>query len=288
MNESPSITIVTISYNQAGFLERAIQSVLDQDYPRLEYIIMDGGSTDGSVDIIRKYEHRLACWQSGKDGGAAAALNGGFRRGTGEIHGYLNSDDRLTPGTLALVADHFAQNPASDIAYGDIRYIDAEDHPTTYPGNHVQVFKTVRFNAAQFAYGAMVVPQQGSFCRRRVFECVGGFVEANTTCWDGEFFVDAVIAGFRFTHIPRIVGEFRMHPGSLSTSGRFRDRLLRQDSPRIEAKWKEAGFPPSRLRRGFYRGIVSMQRLKRYMLEAGRNGTPHKVPASNGAFGARP
>jgi glycosyltransferase involved in cell wall biosynthesis len=276
MSEWPSITMVTISFNQGGFLERAIRSVLDQGYPRLEYIVMDGGSTDGSPEVIRKYADRLAYWQSARDGGAAAALNAGFRRSSGELLGYINSDDEIAPGTLRLMADHFMSHPDCDVAYGDIRYIDAEGRPTTYPGNHVQVFKTVPFNRAYYAYGALVVPQQGSFCRRGVFERVGGFVESNTTCWDGEFFVDAALAGCRFDFLPRVVGDFRMHPRSLSTSGRYRERLMREDEPRIRAKWTSAGFPPSSLRRGLYRGIVSLQRLKRYIFESGRNGAPRK------------
>ena len=107
----PKITVVTPSYNQGKYLEQTILSVLSQNYPNLEYIIMDGGSTDNSVEIIKKYEKHLTYWQSKPDGGQAAAINEGFKRASGEIYCWLNSDDRFTEDTLNVVAEYFNNNP---------------------------------------------------------------------------------------------------------------------------------------------------------------------------------
>src|SRR6266849_8649816 len=116
----PRLSIVTPSYNQGGYLGQTIESVLSQDYPDLEYIVLDGGSRDGSVEIIRKVEPRLAYWRSSPDGGQTAALREGFERATGEVLGWLNSDDWLEPGALRTVGESFAAHPEVDIVHGDL------------------------------------------------------------------------------------------------------------------------------------------------------------------------
>ncbi|GAI25881.1 unnamed protein product, partial [marine sediment metagenome] len=124
MSELPTVSIVTPSYNQAQFLEATMCSVLGQDYPRIEYTICDGGSTDGSVDIMRRHADRLAWWCSEEDKGQADAINKGFERSHGEILAWLNSDDLYIPGALSFVAEYFAAYPEVDVIYGDIDRID--------------------------------------------------------------------------------------------------------------------------------------------------------------------
>src|SRR6059058_4804431 len=123
----PLISIVTPSFNQGRFLERTIRSVLDQHYPKLEYIIKDGGSLDETVDILKRYKSSLTFCESAKDRSQAHALNLGFRHASGEIMAYLNSDDMLLPGALAYVAAYFAEHPEVDVVYGHRVIVDAAD-----------------------------------------------------------------------------------------------------------------------------------------------------------------
>ena len=114
----PKITVVTPSFNQGEFLERTILSIINQDYPNLEYIVCDGGSTDQSVSIIKKYEKYITWWCSEKDKGQTDAINKGFKRATGDVVGWINSDDVLLPGALWTVADFYANHPDTDFANG--------------------------------------------------------------------------------------------------------------------------------------------------------------------------
>ncbi|MCX5713945.1 MAG: glycosyltransferase family 2 protein [Candidatus Omnitrophica bacterium] len=128
-NHYPKISVVTPSLNQADTLEKTIVSVLGQDYPNLEYIIMDGGSTDGSVEIIRKYEKSLAFWQSKTDGGQVQALNAGFKRSTGQICAWLNADDFYRDGALKEAAGQFIRFPFVDLIFGDALYLNEDSIP---------------------------------------------------------------------------------------------------------------------------------------------------------------
>jgi len=162
----PFISIITPSFNQAKFIERTIQSVLGQDYPRIEYIIVDGGSTDGSVNVIQKYAGRLAWWVSEPDKGQTDAINKGFSRATGDILAWINSDDTYNPGAISQAVKYLVENPEVGLVYADCNFIDEDD----------QVIG--KFNAAQTDYrrlreGYVHIPQQTMFFRAKYWQELG-------------------------------------------------------------------------------------------------------------------
>lgn len=164
--EWPLITVVTPSFNQARFIEETIRSVLLQGYPRLEYIVMDGGSTDGSADIIRTYDRWIAAWRSERDAGQSDAINKGFRLANGEIIAWLNSDDTFHPGALAQVAQHFVARPAMGMLYGGCDIINEDGSLyTRYPSRDFDL--KILINTWNF------IPQPATFFRREAYRAVG-------------------------------------------------------------------------------------------------------------------
>lgn len=206
----PTISIVTPSYNQAKYLERTILSVINQNYPNLEYIIIDGGSNDGSVEIIKKYEKHLTYWVSEKDKGQSDAHNKGFSKASGDIFAYLNSDDIYLPNTLSLVAQKFQENENIDLIYGHAKLIDSDD-------NKIGLCVALPFKLKEHLNGVFSIPQPSSFWRKKVYEKVGGFNLNNHSCMDAEFYALASAYNFRFKNINEILSGFRIHP--LSKTG---------------------------------------------------------------------
>jgi glycosyltransferase involved in cell wall biosynthesis len=203
------ISLVTISFNQAHFLEEAIESVLKQDYPELEYIVVDPGSTDGSREIIERYRDRIAHIVLKPDEGPADGLNKGFAHATGQIFGYLNSDDVLLPGALSRVAASFRVFPLADVIYG-------HGYVVAAGGERVARFRSDRFNLRRSAYGNSIIMQQAAFWRREAFEQVGGFNAANRLSWDGEFWIDLALAKKRFQRANEYWACFRAHEESIT------------------------------------------------------------------------
>jgi len=161
----PLVSIVTPSFNQALYLEQTLRSVLEQDYPAIEYFVMDGGSTDGSVEIIQQYAHRLAGWVSEPDRGQADAINKGFSRARGEIVAWLNSDDLYLPGAVRAAVEAFERHPQAGMVFGDVISIDSEGTPV-----HVMTFGDWTLDdLMQFR----IISQPGVFIRREVLERAG-------------------------------------------------------------------------------------------------------------------
>jgi len=211
---SSRITIVMPSYNQAPYLEKAIASVLEQEYGDLEYFVLDGGSTDGSAEIIRKYEGRLDYWRSEKDGGQTAAINDGMRRATGEIVGWLNSDDILEKGALAAVSEAFAGHPDAGIVCGRMLLIDAKDDVIGERFNDGVTFGGLLDGRAQ-------VNQPGSFYRTELVRQVGYLDEGLHCAMDYDLWLKlAQISGVLETD--RVLARHRLQEHSKTCSEYFR------------------------------------------------------------------
>jgi len=206
MNTHPKISIVTPSFNQGSFLEETIQSVLNQNYPNLEYIIIDGGSTDNSVEIIKKYENQLAYWVSEKDRGQSHALNKGFKRATGEIIGWLNSDDTYLPNCFNYVVKTFNKKPDVDMVYGDFILTDIKNNPLRVK----REFNT--FNFHRLIYKDFV-GQPAAFFRCNILDRVGYLDETLRYSMDWEYFLRIGRQG-KVIHIPGVLATYRLHPNA--------------------------------------------------------------------------
>jgi glycosyltransferase involved in cell wall biosynthesis len=160
------VSIVTPSFNQARYLESTIDSVLGQDYPDIEYIICDGGSSDGSRDILQRYDSRLAWWVSEKDKGQTDAINKGFARATGDILAWINSDDTYNPGAVRQAVEALGQHPSAAMVYGDANYIDET-------GKIIGRFPAAQTDYARLREGYVHIPQQSAFWRADYWRKVG-------------------------------------------------------------------------------------------------------------------
>jgi glycosyltransferase involved in cell wall biosynthesis len=179
---TPKISLVTPSFNQARFVERTICSIIDQGYPELEYLVMDGGSTDGSAEIIRRHADRMTYWQSGPDGGQSAAIQAGFERATGDILGWVNSDDVLLPGALRRVAEFFTNRPDCELLIGNSVRIDDQD-------NAVKRVWAYPLDYQRILYWGTGFDQPASFWRRSLFFEAGGLDTALQFCFDYDLYL---------------------------------------------------------------------------------------------------
>jgi len=221
-----TISLVTPSFNQGNFLGRTIESVLDQRYVRLEYVVQDGLSTDETAQVLARYRPLLTHCESEKDRGQAHAINLGFEHATGEVMAYLNSDDLLLPGALHYVADYFARNPDVDVVYGQRVVIDEN-------GAEIGRWVLPPHDNAVLSW-ADYVPQETLFWRRRMWDRVGGAMdESFQFALDWDLILRFRDAGARFVRLPRFLGAFRYHAqqktsSQLATRGLTEMNRLRQ------------------------------------------------------------
>lgn len=208
---APSICIVTPSFKQAHFIGRTIDSVLDQGYPRLEYIVQDGASPDGTIEVLKSYGDRITDWASAKDRGQSDALNIAFAKTHGEIMAYLNSDDLLMPGALAVVADHFARHPEVDVVYGHRFVIDEE-------GREIGRWVLPPHDPVVLAY-ADYIPQETLFWRRTAWERAGARIDDSFRfAMDWDLLLRLQGSGARIERLPFFLGAFRVHSAGKTTS----------------------------------------------------------------------
>ena len=222
----PTVSVVTPAYNQADFLPQTIDSVLGQGYPGLQYVVQDGGSKDGSPELIRSHESRLHAWESIADRGQAHALNLGFRKTSGEIMGWLNADDLHTPNTLWTVARFFQRNPQVDVVYGHRMIINEKNHKIgiwIMPDHSERILSWADY-----------IPQETLFWRRGIWEKAGGMMnESFHFALDWDLILRFRRAGARFFRIPELLGCFRVHDKQktsqlLDSRGKEEMDLLRQ------------------------------------------------------------
>lgn len=211
----PVVSIVTISFNQGEFLERTIRSVLEQDYPHIEYIVVDPGSKDGSRGLLDRYRPSIAKLILEPDNGPADGLNRGFSVATGEIFAYLNADDVLRPNAVSEAVKYLSERPEIDVVSGHAELIDPKDRllRRTYSD---------RMSIPRSLYAGVVLIQPSTFFRRRAFSVTNGFNPANRVSWDSELFFDMARAGCRFGLCSRIWSGYRLHHQSITLSQRHK------------------------------------------------------------------
>lgn len=241
VESAPLISVVTPVFNQAAYIELTLKSVLGQAYPNLQYIVMDGGSTDGTWEAIQKYSSALAYMYSGPDGGQASAINAGMNHAEGEILAWLNGDDLLLPGALAYVAQYFRAHPEVDALYGHRVVVDERGDDIgrwVLPAHDGRVFSWMDF-----------VPQETLFMRRSAYERVGFRVdESFRFALDWDLLLRLRDAGVRFARVPRYLGAFRVHEAQKTSAAWSRDGVAETERLLLRCHQRIPGIGERRLR----------------------------------------
>ncbi|HEX5538710.1 MAG TPA: glycosyltransferase family 2 protein, partial [Methylophilaceae bacterium] len=262
----PKISIVTCSYQQGRYLDATMRSVLEQRYADVEYIVIDGNSSDRSQEIISRYADKLHYWVSEPDNGQTDALIKGFQHATGEIQGWLCSDDLLLPGALELVSKFFADNPHIDAVYGDSIWIDSA-------GRYLRPKKEIGFNRFAFLFDHNYISQPSMFWRRSLYEKVGGLDTRFNLAMDADLW-ERFSRQTRIAHIPAYLSCMRYYPEQKTRAMRPRGEL-EYNEIRMRSNLKSPSLWPA------LRGIARVQRVLSKLLAGGyRAHPPAKVLAS--------
>lgn len=217
MENFPLVSIVTPAYNQAEYLAETIESVLAQDYPNIEYIVLDDGSTDSTPKVLQQYNGRVR-WESQENMGQALTLNRGWSMARGSLLGYLSSDDRLKPNAVGEMVNTLVNQPESVVAYCDFELIDAK-------GRSFRTIKTEDFNAQRLTVDLVCQPGPGALFSREVFEQTGGWAGQLRQVPDFEFWLRSSRFG-SFVRVPQVLAEYRVHDGSASFASTTAERSM--------------------------------------------------------------
>jgi len=237
MKALPKISVVVPSFNQAEYLELTLRSILEQNYPNLELILIDGGSSDGSVEIIRKYEKQIAFWCSEPDGGQTRGIIKGFSHATGEILCFLNSDDLFEPCALLEVGEFFSAHSDVDAVYGDSLWIDVK-------GNALRKQKEIPFNRFIWLHTYNYIPGMSTFWRRTIYDCVGGLNPEFQLAFDADLWIRFSDHG-TIRHIAHQWSRMRFYPEQ-------KNRRLRAESDREDMAIRSRYWPNGKMPSTYY------------------------------------
>jgi glycosyltransferase involved in cell wall biosynthesis len=246
--EPPLVSIVTPSYQQGRFLRQCIESVLGQDYPHIEYFVLDGGSTDESLEILKSYNRRFF-WRSEPDGGHANAINSGLKLADGDILAYLNSDDLLLPGAISTIVDEWSRRPSVDLFYGRANHID--EH-----GDIILEYDTREFQLEEFK-NRCTICQPAAFWRRPIMDRIGLFDEDFQTSMDYEYWQRIAANKGLIVRIDKLLACSRLHPATVTKSQR--DKIYRDV---FKGQWRQWG----RVHPGWWEGFLDYSKNERRAL----------------------
>ncbi|MEH1780032.1 MAG: glycosyltransferase family 2 protein [Nostoc sp.] len=264
-SEWPRISIVTPSYNQGQFIEETIRSVLLQGYPNIEYIIIDGGSNDNTLEIINKYDKYLTYWISERDKGQSDAINKGFKISTGKISAFLNSDDLYMPNALEFVSQYLIQNSQQDFICAKTKFIDSDSIPTK---GFEELFM-VEINHITMTEECHIA-QPSTFFRSNVFQKIGFFNQEMKYCFDYEFWLRAFLSGLNFASSKKVISQFRLHTSSKTMSAYTRGEFDRDFISIYQSFLSDKGLIPL-YKQGLRRGLGKASCLLFVHLEQSRN-----------------
>ncbi len=267
----PKISIVTPSFNQARYVEQCILSVLDQDYPNVEHVIFDGGSKDGTLEVLRRYEDRGVRWKSELDKGQSDAINKGFRAATGDIIGWLNTDDWYARGAFRVVADYFREHPEASFVYGNNFFTDPDRRV-------IRRVRAMPYKWEWLLYTGLLIPQPGIFMRRRVIEECGLVDVTLRFAMDYDWWL-RIAQKYPPHFVDRFLAYFRLHAASKTCGAMFKAEKWNE---RASMNLRYEQQVPLRItgRPGYWLAAADKRvaRLKRTLLTGPRGGTLSCAP----------